>query len=45
MKLPAATKSLVKRYEVLCRIPLSDYVLFFEIEFLALGVENVQIIR
>jgi hypothetical protein len=45
MKLPAAAERLVKGDELLGCVLLRYDILFFKIEFLALGVEDVQIIR
>ena len=44
MKLPTAAERLVKRDELFGCCLLSVDILFFKIEFLALGVENIQII-
>ena len=45
MRLPAAAQCLVKRDELLGCVLLRHDILFFKIEFLALGVEDIQIIR
>jgi hypothetical protein len=45
MRLPAAAESLVKRSELLGCASLGADILLFKIEFFALGVEDVQIIR